>query len=98
MVGFLPYRCSCSCLAREPALGLREASCKAAVVNFSAQFRGDAAEQRGVDFHGRDDFQFRDRLEAADYARDFGVGRFKSKGERRTLTAHRLIEQVTIGL
>src|SRR5271157_4855210 len=87
-----------SCLAREPALSLREASCKAAVVNFSTQFRSHTAEQRGVDFDGWDNFQFSDRFESADYARDLGVGRLNREGQRRALATHLLIEQVAVGL
>src|SRR5208282_6265077 len=85
-------------LAGKPALCLREASCKAAVVDFCAQFRGQPAEQRGVDGHSWDDFFGGDRLEATHYARNFGVRRLNRKGERRALTAHRLIEQVAIRL
>src|SRR5580704_17534171 len=87
-----------SCLAREPALCLFEASCEAAVVNSSAQLRHDAAEQGGVDFNGRDYFQVRDRLKSADHARDFGVRRLSRKRECRTLTAHRLVDQIAIRL
>src|SRR5271170_6971075 len=87
-----------SCVAREPALCLREASCEAAVVNFSAQLRCDAAEQRGVDFHGRDYFQVRDRFESADHARDFSVRRLDRKRERGALAAHRLVYLLAIRL
>src|ERR1700735_1612841 len=85
-------------LACEPAFGLCEASCKAAVVDFSAQLRSHTAEQRGVDFHGWDNFQFCEGLESADHARYLGVGRLNRKGQGRALTAHLLIEQLAIRL
>src|SRR3984957_9969745 len=87
-----------SCLAGEPALCLFEASCEAAVVYSSAQLRHDAAEQGGVDFHGRDYFQVRDRFESADHACDFGVRRLNRKRKGRALTAHRLVYLIAIRL
>src|SRR5258707_12323798 len=87
-----------SCLTCEPALCLFEASCEAAVVNSSAQLRHHAAEQRGVDFHGRDYFQVRDPLESADHACDFIVRRFNRKSKLRTLTANRLVDQLATRL
>src|ERR1700733_3689769 len=97
-IGLFVTRSACYRLACEPAFGLCEAGCKAAVVNFSAQLRSHTAEQRGVDFHGWDNFQFRDRFESADHARHLGVRGLNRKGQGRALAAHFLIEQLAIRL
>src|SRR5260370_17134378 len=53
-------------LTCEPLLCLFEASCKAAVVNFSAEFRGHSAEKSRVNFHGWNYFLRRDPLQTPD--------------------------------
>src|SRR5260370_15277965 len=85
-------------LACQPLPGLIEASCEAAVVNFSAQFRRHAAEKGRIDFHGWNYFLGGDSFDTADHARDFCVGWLKSKGKRRAFAAHPLVQQIAIPL
>src|SRR5579872_7487245 len=79
-------------------LRFEEAHCEAAVIDLAAHFRGNAADQRGIDFHFRNNFFLGNGFESRYHALHDAVVGLHRKGERRALAPQLLIEQVLIRL
>src|SRR5580704_14089056 len=75
-----------------------EARGEAAVINLASHFRSDAADQRGIDFDGRNYFFMCDGFESRHYALHGAVVGLYREGQCRALTTQLLIEQVLIRL